>query len=95
MGLLALGEEREIFVTDLLDVEEATLGADVGLAEVVDAVDDGGADGARDAVVVCLADAADRRDVCFVEEVLGVVCTWGEWGRGRGEERSSGDEQRK
>lgn len=74
LRLLALGEEREVLVPDLLDVEEAALGADVRLAQVLDAVHDRRADCARDTVVVRLAHAPDRGHVCLVQEVLRVVC---------------------
>lgn len=73
LGLLALGEEGEVLVADLLDVEQPALGADVRLAQVLDPVDDRSADGARDPVVVRFAHAADGRDVRLVEEVLGVI----------------------
>jgi hypothetical protein len=56
-------------------VEQPALGANVALAEVVDAIDDGGAGRARDAVVVRLADAADGGDVVLDEVVLGEVCS--------------------
>ena len=65
---------RDALVADLLDVEQAALGADVGLAEVVDAVDDGGTDSTRDTVVVRFPHAAECRDIRLVEEVLGIVC---------------------
>ena len=43
-------------------MEESTLGSDVRLAKVVDTVDDRGATGAGNAVVVRLANAADGGD---------------------------------
>ena len=49
-------------VSELVDVEESTLGSDVRLAKVVDTVDDRGATGAGNAVVVRLANAADGGD---------------------------------
>ena len=72
-GRRAFGEEREVLVADLLDVEEPAFRADVRLAQVLDAVHDRTAHGARDAVVVGFAHAAERGDAGFGEEVLRVV----------------------
>ena len=58
LGGLTLREEGKVFVADFGDFEEATVCADVLFAEVFDAVDDGGAGGAGEAVIVCFADAA-------------------------------------
>jgi len=44
----------------------------------VDVVDDGGAGGASDAVVVGFADAAEGGDVGADEKVLGEVCGGGQ-----------------
>lgn len=74
LGVIALGQEGEVLVADLLDLEEAALRADVGLLELLDAVDDGGARGAGDTVVVRLADAAEGGDVGLDEVVLRKVC---------------------
>ena len=70
---MALGEEREVLVADLLDVEEAALGADICLAQVLDTVDDRRADRACKPVVVRFADTAKSRDVGLVKEMLGVI----------------------
>ena len=64
---------QHVLVADLLDIEQPTVGTHVRVADVLDAVDDGRADGERDPVVVRLPDAADRRDVGFFEYVLGEV----------------------
>lgn len=74
LGVLALGEEGEVLVANLLDLEEAALRADVGLLDVLDAVDDGGARGAGDAVVVRLSDATESRDVGLDEVMLRKIC---------------------
>ena len=58
LGLLALRQEAEVLVADLLDLEQAAADADRRLVQVLGAVDDLGTDGARDAVVVRLAQAA-------------------------------------
>ena len=75
LGFLALGEEGEVLVADLLDVEQPALGTDICLTQVLDAVNDCRANGARETVVVRFANAAEGGDVCLVEEVLGVICT--------------------
>lgn len=75
LGFLALSEEREVLVADLLNVEEAALRADICLTQIFDAVNDCRANGARETVVVCFANAAKGGDVRLVEEVLGVICT--------------------
>ena len=75
-------DPREVLVADLRHLEEPGAGADVFLARLRRAVDDGGAGGARDPVVVGLADAADHRDVRLAEVVLREK---GAEGRGAGE----------
>ena len=67
------GVWRYVLVADLFNVEETALCADVGFAQVLDAVDDGGADSTSDTVVVRLPYSPDRRDVRLVEEVLCVI----------------------
>jgi hypothetical protein len=74
LGALALGHEGEVVVADLLDLEEAALGADVAVLQLLGSVGDGGAGHSRHAVVVGLADSADDRAVAVLEqEVLGGV----------------------
>ena len=75
LGFLTLSEEREVLVADLLNVEEAALRADICLTQIFDAINDCRANGARETVVVCFANAAKGGDVRLVEEVLGVICT--------------------
>lgn len=74
LGVLALGQEGEVLVADLLDLEQAALRADVGLLDVVDAVDDSGTRGAGNTVVVRLPDTAKSRDVGLDEVVLRQIC---------------------
>ena len=50
---LAVDDEGEELVADLAHVEQARPRADVALPDLLGAVDDGGARGPRDAVVVC------------------------------------------
>jgi hypothetical protein len=71
--VLALSEEGEVLVANLGDLEEAALGADVGLLQGADVVDDGRTGRARYAVVVGLAEPADCGDVCLDEVVLGKI----------------------
>lgn len=73
LGCLAFSHESEVFVTDLLDLEQATLGTDVGLLEVVDAVHNCRASGSGNTVVVSLSHTAEGCDVGPGEEVLGEV----------------------
>lgn len=73
LWILALGDETEVLVPDFLDFEQAGAGADVRLLQLLGPVDDGRAAGARDAVVVTLADAPDCADAGLQEEMLGDV----------------------
>src|SRR5262249_55327030 len=73
LWILALREEREVPVSNLLNLKQSALGPHVRLLEVLDPVDDGGARGAGYAVVVGLADAANGRDVPIQQEVLGKI----------------------
>ncbi len=63
LGRLALGEEGEVLVADLLDLEQAALRTHVRLLDVLYPVDDGSAGGPRYPVVVCLADTTKSRHV--------------------------------
>ena len=72
-GVFAFEEEGEIFVADFLDLEESGVGADVFLFEFVDAIDDGGAGNAGDAVVVGLLGPSQRSDAGFDQIVLSQV----------------------
>ena len=73
MWILAASEKGVVFVANLGDFEETALCADVGLLQVFDAGDDGGACRAGDAVVVGLTNAADGGDVGLDKEVLGQI----------------------
>lgn len=70
MRVLAAGEEGVVFVADLRYLKQTALGADIGLLEIFNAVDDIGAGSTGDAVIVRLANAADGGDVSFDEVVL-------------------------
>lgn len=74
LGVLALGEEGEVFVTNLLDLEEAAPGADIRLLNILDPVDNGGASGAGYSVVVGFAYTAERSDVGLQKVVLSEIC---------------------
>jgi hypothetical protein len=63
------GEKTQL-VTDFLNIEKTNFCSDVGIAEVLDTVDDGGADSEGDAVIVGFSDAAEGGDVSFDEVVL-------------------------
>ena len=70
LGRNTLVKEREVLVTELLDVEQPAPCADIGLSEVVDAVDNDSADSTCDAVVVALADTAQCGDASLEKMVL-------------------------
>ena len=70
LGVRAVLHEGEVLVAQLPDLKEPTAGADVRLLDLVEAVDDGGADRPGDPVVVGLADPADRGDAVLDEVVL-------------------------
>lgn len=70
LGVLALGEEGEVFVADLFNLEQATLRAHIRLLKIVDPVDNGGASGSGNTVVVRLPDTAESGDVRLHQEVL-------------------------
>lgn len=70
LGVLAFGQEGEVLVADLADLEEAALGAHVGFLQFLRRVDNGGAGCAGDTVVVSLADTAEGCDACLHEEML-------------------------
>mmetsp|Transcript_26210 Transcript_26210/g.73547 ORF Transcript_26210/g.73547 Transcript_26210/m.73547 type:complete len:209 (+) Transcript_26210:330-956(+) len=70
LRVLALSHEGEILVADLLDLEEATLSADHGLYELLSAVANMRTCDPRDAIVVCLSDTPNHRDVGLQKEVL-------------------------
>jgi hypothetical protein len=70
LRVLALCEVGEVLVTKLGDLEKTALGTNVGGGGSEDGVDDGGASGTGNTVVVCFADTADGCDVGLDEEVL-------------------------
>ena len=57
-------------ISDLFDLEQAALGANVRLLEVIDTVDNGSACGTSDTVVIGFADTTNCADVGFHEEML-------------------------
>ena len=73
LGLLAVDEEGEVLLAQLLHLEQTGTGADVLLLELLDAVYDGGAGGSRDAVVIRLSHPSKRGDARFAEVVRGEV----------------------
>ena len=62
--------KRTQLVANFLNIEKPTICSNVGLAEILDAVHDGGPDGEGDAVIVRFSDAAEGRDFSFDEVVL-------------------------
>lgn len=73
LGVLALSEEGEVLVANLLDLEKSALSSNVGLLEVVDTVHDGRTRGSGDTVVVRLSHTAEGCDVGLHQVVLGKV----------------------
>jgi hypothetical protein len=67
---LALAHECEVLVTNLLNLKETAAGTNIGLLDVVDTVDDGGATGTGNTVVVGLPHTAEGCDVSLHQEVL-------------------------
>jgi hypothetical protein len=59
VGLLALSHEGEVIITDFSDLEETAVIADIGLLKLLSSVDDRGASGTSDTVVIGLTDAAE------------------------------------
>ena len=74
LGVLALGEVCEVFVAKLRDLEQTALCTDVGRGCGEDGIDDGGASGSCDTVVVCLANTTDSCDIGLDKEVLCKIC---------------------
>lgn len=70
LGILALCQEGEVFITDLRNLEEPTMGTDVGGCCGENGVDDCCTSCTSNAVVVRLADTANSSDIVFDEEML-------------------------
>lgn len=73
LGVLALSEEGEVLVANLLDLEKSALSSNVGLLEVVDPVHDGRTRGSGDTVVIGLSHTAEGGNVGLHQVVLGKV----------------------
>jgi len=57
--VFALSQEGEVIITDFSDLEETAVIADIGLLKLLSSVDDRGASGTSDTVVIGLTDAAE------------------------------------
>eukprot|EP00128_Syssomonas_multiformis_P003160 Colp12_sorted_trinity150504_noHs@31453 len=73
LGLLALGDESEVVVANLLDFEETSTGTDIRLLELLSAVDNSGTACTGNAVVISLANAAKSSNIVLDEVVLGKI----------------------
>mmetsp|Transcript_76262 Transcript_76262/g.123249 ORF Transcript_76262/g.123249 Transcript_76262/m.123249 type:complete len:388 (+) Transcript_76262:451-1614(+) len=73
LGILALRQEGEVLLPELLDLEHAALGAHHALGELLRAIANVSTCHTSNAVVVSLADAADAGDTALEQEVLGQV----------------------
>ena len=70
LGVLTLGEEGEVFITNLRNFEETTLSTNVGGSGSEDGVDNCSTCCPCDTVVVGFTYTADCCDVCLDEKVL-------------------------
>lgn len=70
LGVLAFGQEGEVFITNLLNLKEAAAGSDVGFLDIFDTVDDRGTSSTGDTVVVCLPDTSNGCHVVLDKEML-------------------------
>lgn len=73
LRILALGQESEVLVANLGNLEETTLGTNIGLGQRLDRVDDGGTCSASNAVIISLADTTQSGDVVLDKVMLGEV----------------------
>merc|ERR1711990_81788 len=71
--VLALLNEGEVLVSNLPDLKETSPSSNVLLSDLICPVDDCRPAGASNPQVVRLSQSPDRRDACFVEEVLSQV----------------------
>lgn len=70
LGVLTLSHEGEVVVANFLDLEEATLGADVTLLDLLRAVNNGRTRAASHSVVVSLTQTAEDSAVALLEQVV-------------------------
>ena len=70
VGLDALSEEREVVVTDLVDLEKSAVSSDIGFLELFGAVNNGGSGGAGNTVVIGLTETAEDGAVSVLEELV-------------------------
>lgn len=75
LGVLALPEESEVFVTNLLDLEETAPSSHVGFLDIVHTVDNRCTRSSGDTVVVRLPHSAERCDVGLHQKVLCEIYT--------------------
>ena len=68
LGVLALSHEGEVVITDLLDLEETALCADIGLLKLLRAVSNSGTTDTGNTIVVGFTDTTDDCAVTVLEE---------------------------
>lgn len=73
LGRFAFPEEGEVFISDLLNLEQTALGANVGFLDIIHAVDDRCASGSGNTVVVRLSHTTESCNVGSGKEVLSKV----------------------
>jgi hypothetical protein len=52
-----------LLIADLFNVEKAAAYADIRLADILNAIDDCGADSSGDTIIIRFANPSDRRDI--------------------------------
>jgi hypothetical protein len=70
VGLLALGKEREIVVTDFVDLEKCAVLSNIRLLDFFRAVDNGGTSGTSNTVVISFTETAENRAVSVLEKLV-------------------------
>ena len=63
LGILALGKEGKVLITDELNVEETTSGTDVSLTDILNSVDNGSTGSSGNSVVVTLSDSSQGSNI--------------------------------
>ena len=65
-----LGDKRYVLVSYFFDVEQSTSSAHIGFSKIFNSVNDGGADGERDTVVIGLADTSNSGNIGSLKDML-------------------------
>ena len=68
--LLALGEEREIVVTDFVDLEKCAVLSNIRFLDFFRAVDNGGTSCTSNTVVISFTETAENRAISVLEKLV-------------------------